>query len=106
MATTFPTPSKIPLILLMGTRTEQVAATSVIAGTLYYVTDEGVLERAWGTDGWQSYGPNGLLPILAADPVPLVDNTAWILVAAGPVFTPKFQYGGITYTGDPFNVTP
>lgn len=105
MPTTFPVPTNLPLLTLRGTRALQPPGDQVIAGTLYYVEDEGVTERAWGTDGWQPYSAGGLLPLVVADPVPLVENSMWILVTAGPVFTPKFQYGGVTYTGDPFVVT-
>lgn len=45
----------LPSALLMrSTRALQPAATAVVAGTLYFVTDEGVLERSSGT-AWQSY---------------------------------------------------
>lgn len=37
-----------------GTRAAQPAANSVIDGTLYFVTDEGVLERS-DTSSWQTY---------------------------------------------------
>lgn len=37
-----------------GTRADQPAATSVYAGTLYFVTDELVTERSSGT-AWESF---------------------------------------------------
>jgi len=41
-----------------GTRAGQPAASGVIVGTLYYVTDEEVTERSNGTS-WQSYSGTG-----------------------------------------------
>jgi hypothetical protein len=41
-------------ILRRDTRANQPVATAVAAGTLYFVTDEGVLERSSGT-AWQTY---------------------------------------------------
>lgn len=41
-----------------GTRAAQPLATDVLNGTLYFVTDEGVLERSNGTI-WESYGGSG-----------------------------------------------
>ncbi len=37
-----------------GLRSAQPLATDVLNGTLYYVTDEGVLERSTGA-AWESY---------------------------------------------------
>ena len=37
-----------------GTRVNQPAATTVLSGTLYFVTDENVVERSNGTS-WESY---------------------------------------------------
>jgi hypothetical protein len=46
--------SRLQDVLQRGTRAAQPLATSVPIGTLYYVTDETVLERSDGTN-WQSY---------------------------------------------------
>lgn len=40
------------------TRANQPAATDVVIGTLYYVTDEGVTERSNGTT-WEDYSDGG-----------------------------------------------
>lgn len=48
-------------IIQRSTRTLQPAATAVDIGTLYYVTDEGILERSDGTN-WLSYA-SGLVSI-------------------------------------------
>lgn len=41
-----------------GTRAAQPLATNVLEGTIYFVTDEGVIERSNGTI-WQSYSGSG-----------------------------------------------
>ena len=48
-------------VVLRGTRAAQPLATSVPTGTLYYVTDETVLERSDGTN-WQSYSAAVVTP--------------------------------------------
>lgn len=46
-------------VILRGTRAAQPAATTVGAGTLYGVTDEGdIIERSNGTT-WDNYSPTG-----------------------------------------------
>ena len=46
-------------VILRGTRAAQPAASAVVAGTLYGVTDEGnLVERSTGTV-WQAYSPTG-----------------------------------------------
>lgn len=50
-------------VILRNTRANQPGAATVPAGTLYYVTDESVLERSTGA-AWQSYsGASGALGI-------------------------------------------
>lgn len=46
--------SRLQDVILLGIRADQPAATVVSVGTLYYVTDEGVLERSNGTT-WEEY---------------------------------------------------
>lgn len=41
-----------------GTRAAQPAANTVIVGTLYFVTDEGIIERSTGA-AWESYSGAG-----------------------------------------------
>lgn len=43
-------------LVMYGTRIQQPAATTVAAGTLYGVSDEGVIERSNGRV-WQPFGP-------------------------------------------------
>src|SRR4030095_10686131 len=46
-------------VILRGTRAAQPAATAVVPGTLYGVTDEGnALERSTGSV-WEAYAPSG-----------------------------------------------
>lgn len=46
--------SRLQDVILLGIRADQPAATVVSVGTLYYVTDESVLERSDGTN-WEEY---------------------------------------------------
>lgn len=46
--------SRLQDVIQRGTRAAQPLATSVAAGTLYYVTDEGLIERSDGTS-WEAY---------------------------------------------------
>ena len=45
-------------VILRGTRAAQPGASSVAAGTLYYVTDETAVERSSGT-AWETYSGGG-----------------------------------------------
>lgn len=64
-----------------GTRANQPLANDVLNGTIYYVTDEGVLERSNGTI-WESYsssssssglqGPPGMDGIGGEDTEPFI----------------------------------
>lgn len=62
-----------------GTRSAQPAATAVAEGTLYYVTDEGLLERSTGS-AWQSMGrPNySAKAYNSADLT--ISNATWTLI--------------------------
>lgn len=61
---------KLEEVILRGTRAAQAAATAVPVGTLYFVTDEGLLERSNGTT-WQTVSANGYFP-------PVDSEFAWI----------------------------
>lgn len=50
--------AKLEDVILRDTRANQPAATTVGAGTLYFVTDEDVTERSSGT-AWESYSGGG-----------------------------------------------
>lgn len=52
--------SRIQDVIQRGTRASQPAATAVSAGTLYFVTDEGVTERSNGTS-WESFSDTGVI---------------------------------------------
>lgn len=52
--------SRLQDVIQRGTRASQPLATAVSAGTLYYVTDEGVTERSDGTN-WQSFSDTGVV---------------------------------------------
>ena len=51
---------KLEEVILRGTRAGQPAANSVPVGTLYYVTDETIIERSTGA-AWESYSATGHL---------------------------------------------
>ena len=46
-----------------GTRAVQPAANDVLSGTLYFVTDEGVIERSNGTI-WESFSASAASPVI------------------------------------------
>jgi hypothetical protein len=46
---------KVRQIHRRGLRSAQPAANTVLEGTLFFVTDEGVTERSNGSD-WETYG--------------------------------------------------
>ncbi len=50
--------SRLQDVIIRDTRANQLAATLYPAGTLYFVTDEAVLERSSGS-AWESYGGVG-----------------------------------------------
>lgn len=60
-------------IIRRGTRALQPAATTVLTGTLYFVTDELIIERSNGTT-WDSYSPSS--PITPAQILKLVSLRA------------------------------
>lgn len=49
---------KLEEVILRGTRGAQPAATAVAAGSLYFVTDELLIERSTGA-AWESYSVSG-----------------------------------------------
>jgi len=56
-ATIFVPYHAVDALIQRGTRAAQPAATAVVPGTLYCVTDEGaILERSTGS-AWEAYGP-------------------------------------------------
>ena len=50
--------SRLQDVIARGIRADQPIATAVAAGTLYFVTDEGVTERSTGL-AWESYSGAG-----------------------------------------------
>jgi len=63
-----------------GTRADQPAATDVLAGTLYYVTDESVIERSNGV-AWQSYSGAGI-------------TVLWSVLTNGDPTSPELIFAG------------
>ena len=49
-------------IIRSDTRANQPAATDVLEGTLYHVTDEFIIERSNGAT-WESFVPSGGAPV-------------------------------------------
>lgn len=78
--------SRLQDVILRGTRANQPLATAVAVGTIYYVTDETVLERSNGA-GWQSYsgagGGGAALTVEEIDGTPTVANVIKIKVTNG-----------------------
>jgi len=61
-----------------GLRTDQPLATDVLPGTLYFVTDEIIIERSTGVV-WESYSGSGSDHVLLSDgvtptPLPIDDG--------------------------------
>lgn len=50
--------SRLQDVILRGTRSAQPAAATLAAGTLYFVTDEGVIERNSGS-AWETFSGSG-----------------------------------------------
>lgn len=88
-------------ILQRGTRAAQPGAGTVQEGTLYYVTDEGVIERSDGTATWETFsgaggagtvGPQGPPGLDGAD---ADDSVLWApTVGAGSVRTVGMAFDG------------
>jgi hypothetical protein len=73
------------LILQQGTRADQPAASAVAEGTLYYVTDELVIERSNAStwDSWTIAGSGGgsWIPLVdGAEPPSLISDGAGHLI--------------------------
>lgn len=66
-----------------GTRAAQPAATAVIVGTLYYITDEGIIERSTGTV-WQSFGGIQIAIVTLTNAQILTGNTVPVQIIAAP----------------------
>ena len=64
-----------------GTRADQPAATTVLAGTIYYVTDEGALERSTGA-AWESYSSSGVSRVVATGQTRTIANTMCLVVSS------------------------
>jgi hypothetical protein len=74
---------KLSDVILIGTRGAQAAATTVPVGTLYYVTDEHIIERSNGTT-WASYSASvASLTVEEIDGTPSVVNVNKIKVTNG-----------------------
>ena len=77
-------------ILVEGTRADQPLATVIAEGSLYYVTDEQVIEQSNGTtwDSWTIAGTGGgsWIPAVtgAEPPVFVTDGSGVLILVAGP----------------------
>lgn len=94
-------------IIQRGTRASQPAANACAVGTLYFVTDEGVMERSNGAT-WDSQsavtvtsGLKGLVPALDSNAAHYLDGTGnWSTPAGGGggVYTPDMSRRQATIT--------
>lgn len=88
------------------TRANQPAAADVLPGTIYYVTDETVLERSTGA-AWESYSGsfNGIITVnniqtgLTSDGLVLQNTTASTL-AIPLQYSPNFNFKGTAWDTD------
>lgn len=82
-------------VILRGTRASQPAASATAPGTLYYVTDEDLVERVNNSStAWEPMG----MQYVTADPASPANGRVWLkLTGSGPYeLSINVRVGGAT----------
>ncbi len=83
--------------IIRDTRANQPAFNAVAPGTMYYVTDEGVLERSNYVSAWESMSlTSALTTELAQDAVGAMIDTTLVYVDGSPLLTRAALTGDVT----------
>lgn len=70
------------IVLVPDTRGNQPAASAVASGSLYYVTDEAVLERS-NLSSWEQFSSSGDLPVVASGDILYGSGTTLTALSVG-----------------------